>query len=102
MSVPILLPDTLLPIQWHPYLVVVLLLLWPAGRLLDHFLPKNVRCQQTVLPTTWPICCLVCWLPVTLWSSVAPYTSWIVLGYLLLGIICYSTIIPRLPLLVHS
>lgn len=75
----LLFPGRLAPITWQPALVLALFLFWPV-RLWAHrrlLLPAPVNASMGLI---------LLWIPVTLWVSVDRANSWVVAGYLLLGL----------------
>ncbi len=72
-------PGRLLPLTWHPALLLALFLFWPIRlwayrRLL---LPAPVNASLGLI---------LLWIPVTVWVSVDRANSWVVAGYILFGL----------------
>jgi len=106
MGAPLLLPEKLLAITWHPYLLVGVLLCHPLALLaqlaVDHSAMKSTQ-NETKQESTWgslllaglspltlPLGVILLWLPINLWTSVDRNGAWIAAGYLLFGIALYS------------
>lgn len=99
ISIPILLPGQLLPLDWHPLLIATALSLGPVRWFTEQVI-KDKAIQNCVrrysLPTDWPLYLLLLWLPINLWSSVDQSASWIAIGYLVLGTTFYTNLVPLL------
>lgn len=84
---PLLLPNTILPLSWHPALLgtmigLIALYIWQThtGRFPEH-------------PVQLPILLLVVWLPFNLRIAVSPEAAWSAMGYLLYGIALFSFLV---------
>lgn len=99
IGIPITLPGKLLPMVWHPYLVVALFLFWPLQWLNRHWLGTRQRnstlrvASTPCYPLVVPLFLILIWLPINLGASAFRSTSWVATGYLLWGIALYLTII---------
>jgi putative inorganic carbon (HCO3(-)) transporter len=88
---------------WHPFWVILLLAGWPlrwlAGRKLSSAGQGVFPPLQS--PLSLPVLLLLCWLPVNLWASVVPETSWISIGYLVWGVALFVALINWPPVCNH-
>lgn len=96
LGVLLLLPGRLVPLPYHPYIVGGLFLFWPFRLIL--LAVDRGRSQTTIHlsrfgPALLPLLFLIVWLPVNLWASVEPDTSWIAIGYLLFGVALYLALV---------
>lgn len=91
-SLPILFPGRLLPITWHPGLLVTVYLLGISPSIFGRFISRH-RHAESWLPTSLPQYMLLLWLPINIWASTNYVTAWITTGYLILGIALYIALI---------
>lgn len=103
LALPLLLPNKVIPLSLHPYLLLLLFLFWPlrlfSTRIAADTIFDTVTANSSILyrfipsPLRWPIILILIWLPITLWASVDRTASYIAMGYLLLGIVLYVALI---------
>jgi putative inorganic carbon (HCO3(-)) transporter len=106
LGLPLTLPGRFLPLDWHPYLLMLLFLFWPLWwidemqRRRYSFTIRNAFSIAPNLqsPLALPICALLCWLPINLWASVDRTMSWIAAGYLLFGLVLCLALIHWTPM----
>lgn len=115
IGVPLLLPGKVAPLAWHPYLLLVLLLIGPVGCFstglqwvkaltahgLTHGWRAGWRQWQPATPITALNHALLCILAIGLVISSDQTQSLIVTGYILLGMALYATLL-RLPKQIRS
>lgn len=94
-ALPVLAPDGLLPIRWHPLAVGGLFLFWPIRWLA--WRSRQSKPNRWIMPLASPasltIICLVLWIVLLLTISPDRSTSWVVVGYLCVGVaLCVALI----------
>lgn len=102
LGIPITLPGRFVSLSWQPYLVAMLFLCWPLHwyiRLMrKSFNFSNIFELFTIgSPLTIPLLVMICWLPVNLWASADRITSWVAIGYLLLGLTLFVAFVQWPP-----
>jgi len=108
LGLPLTLPNKIVSISWHPYLLFALFLFWPLrwynyvvdgwehrqnqsreGEGTDSPL-KRSRISRLFLPLqspiSLPILLIVAWLPINLWAAVDRQLAFVATGYLLFGL----------------
>lgn len=102
LALPLLLPDTIIPLSRHPYLLLLLFFFWPL-RLLSFYIATDISTNISLLRDALPLSVryslllLLFLLPLSLWVSIDHTGSYIAMGYLLLGFTLYVALINWQP-----
>lgn len=104
----VILPGKVLPLPWHPYLVVALFLFWPLRWLHRHQQQRDQYQQGNrsvslafAQPSTLAVMVILLWLPINLWASADRRGSWVAAGYLLWGIALFVALLNWPPVQRH-